>query len=166
MGANLPLRCAAGTPAAKGGFRRRTPIIGSGGGDRQGRPAAARPRASPAHHGLRAARAGQAQLSPCPLDAGAEGSLRGAGARGTRRRRDGERGDVSAAPWFPGGAGLPASIGDGGRGDVRRLRRAGLQREWRSVAGRSEEHTSELPSLMRISYAVFCLNKKTKQQLT
>src|SRR3546814_3931661 len=27
--------------------------------------------------------------------------------------------------------------------------------------GRSEEHTSELPSLMRISYAVFCL-KKTK----
>src|SRR3546814_6842244 len=32
--------------------------------------------------------------------------------------------------------------------------------------GRSEEHTSELQSLMRISYAVFCLkkkNKKTKQ---
>src|SRR3546814_2493895 len=28
-------------------------------------------------------------------------------------------------------------------------------------AGRSEEHTSELPSLMRISYAVFCLKKKT-----
>src|SRR3546814_4425133 len=30
----------------------------------------------------------------------------------------------------------------------------------RSVAGRSEEHTSELQSLMRISYAVFCLKKK------
>src|SRR3546814_10465975 len=29
------------------------------------------------------------------------------------------------------------------------------------VAGRSEEHTSELQSLMRISYAVFCLKKKT-----
>src|SRR3546814_6464145 len=27
-------------------------------------------------------------------------------------------------------------------------------------AGRSEEHTSELQSLMRLSYAVFCLNKK------
>src|SRR3546814_5574279 len=27
---------------------------------------------------------------------------------------------------------------------------------------RSEEHTSELPSLMRISYAVFCLKKKQK----
>src|SRR3546814_6791861 len=29
---------------------------------------------------------------------------------------------------------------------------------------RSEEHTSELQSLMRKSYAVFCLKKKTKQQ--
>src|SRR3546814_1300202 len=29
--------------------------------------------------------------------------------------------------------------------------------------GRSEEHTSELQSLMRISYAVFCLKKKTTQ---
>src|SRR3546814_9295588 len=31
---------------------------------------------------------------------------------------------------------------------------------------RSEEHTSELQSLMRISYAVFCLKKKTKSQNT
>src|SRR3546814_2420578 len=30
--------------------------------------------------------------------------------------------------------------------------------------GRSEEHTSELQSLMRISYAVFCLQKKKKRQ--
>src|SRR3546814_6077398 len=29
---------------------------------------------------------------------------------------------------------------------------------------RSEEHTSELQSLMRISYAVFCLKKKTNQK--
>src|SRR3546814_2646926 len=29
---------------------------------------------------------------------------------------------------------------------------------------RSEEHTSELQSLMRISYAVFCLNKKNQKQ--
>src|SRR3546814_2857654 len=29
------------------------------------------------------------------------------------------------------------------------------------ITGRSEEHTSELQSLMRISYAVFCLKKKT-----
>src|SRR3546814_4501935 len=35
-------------------------------------------------------------------------------------------------------------------------------------AGRSEEHTSELQSLMRISYAVFCLKKKnySKQNYT
>src|SRR3546814_8463269 len=55
----------------------------------------------------------------------------------------------------------------------------GLQKLWDagfSTAGlmlgvaafRSEEHTSELQSLMRISYAVFCLKKKNKQnhQLT
>src|SRR3546814_1704301 len=33
-------------------------------------------------------------------------------------------------------------------------------REIRMVRRRSEEHTSELQSLMRISYAVFCLKKK------
>src|SRR3546814_6998182 len=32
--------------------------------------------------------------------------------------------------------------------------------------GRSEEHTSELQSLMRISYAVFCLKKKKKTNTT
>src|SRR3546814_2680492 len=40
--------------------------------------------------------------------------------------------------------------------------------QWRSTARiamkvRSEEHTSELQSLMRTSYAVFCLKKKKKQ---
>src|SRR3546814_1421428 len=33
---------------------------------------------------------------------------------------------------------------------------------WPKVPNRSEEHTSELQSLMRISYAVFCLKKKKK----
>src|SRR3546814_5947154 len=33
-------------------------------------------------------------------------------------------------------------------------------------AARSEEHTSELQSLMRISYAVFCLKKKTNRHMT
>src|SRR3546814_6940749 len=32
------------------------------------------------------------------------------------------------------------------------------------MAGRSEEHTSELQSLMRISYAVFCLKKKNEEK--
>src|SRR3546814_6635224 len=35
------------------------------------------------------------------------------------------------------------------------------ERHLSGAAVRSEEHTSELPSLMRISYAVFCLKKKT-----
>src|SRR3546814_2551584 len=34
-----------------------------------------------------------------------------------------------------------------------------------AVAARSEEHTSELQSLMRISYAVFCLKKKNYKKL-
>src|SRR3546814_6737607 len=34
----------------------------------------------------------------------------------------------------------------------------------RSIGVRSEEHTSELQSLMRSSYAVFCLKKKTQRK--
>src|SRR3546814_6977866 len=55
-----------------------------------------------------------------------------------RRRRRGHRARPPAPPRD--------------RGDRRRYRGAGFQR--------SEEHTSELQSLMRISYAVFCLKKK------
>src|SRR3546814_8032651 len=36
----------------------------------------------------------------------------------------------------------------------------------RGLGDRSEEHTSELQSLMRISYAVFCLKKKTTPPIT
>src|SRR3546814_2429944 len=38
-----------------------------------------------------------------------------------------------------------------------------LKRRIRRIGARSEEHTSELQSLMRISYAVFCLKKKKRQ---
>src|SRR3546814_2521543 len=38
--------------------------------------------------------------------------------------------------------------------------RRGDQRDDRCLGARSEEHTSELQSLMRISYAVFCLKKQ------
>src|SRR3546814_1619760 len=48
------------------------------------------------------------------------------------------------------------------------LRAGGAARRDRLVDGRiglrSEEHTSELQSLMRISYAVFCLKKKKNQK--
>src|SRR3546814_390099 len=53
-------------------------------------------------------------------------------------------------------AGAPA-VSDPGARIVRAVREAGY-------VVRSEEHTSELQSLMRISYAVFCLKKKTKQK--
>src|SRR3546814_8373456 len=52
---------------------------------------------------------------------------------------------------------------------TQRHRRAALEDDYHRLAGgfervqqRSEEHTSELQSLMRISYAVFCLKKKMK----
>src|SRR3546814_5599647 len=64
-------------------------------------------------------------------------------------------------------------------GRVGRLVTAGIRVHWcrgqdyyddpwhgRWAMDRSEEHTSELQSLMRISYAVFCLKKKKKQTLT
>src|SRR3546814_1503555 len=44
--------------------------------------------------------------------------------------------------------------------DKRKLRNRPLR-----VINRSEEHTSELQSLMRTSYAVFCLKKKTQQTI-
>src|SRR3546814_8839298 len=41
----------------------------------------------------------------------------------------------------------------------------GTDREAHTLHSRSEEHTSELQSLMRISYAVFCLKKKKKKEI-
>src|SRR3546814_4336972 len=43
---------------------------------------------------------------------------------------------------------------------------APIERGRGTVTARSEEHTSELQSLMRISYAVFCLKKKKKTHIT
>src|SRR3546814_9435550 len=56
----------------------------------------------------------------------------------------------------------PACSGARGR-DERGTRATRVNKQ---SGARSEEHTSELQSLMRISYAVFCLKKKTKQQKT
>src|SRR3546814_2988537 len=47
------------------------------------------------------------------------------------------------------------------RNTERVLANAGVER----LLERSEEHTSELQSLMRISYAVFCLKKKKKTKI-
>src|SRR3546814_5513427 len=47
--------------------------------------------------------------------------------------------------------------------NAEKVRLTGRKRE-DSIFYRSEEHTSELQSLMRISYAVFCLKKKTNKK--
>src|SRR3546814_2348672 len=57
------------------------------------------------------------------------------------------RSNVRAQHWF-------------GRFGFRRVEDETLRRT--QLVARSEEHTSELQSLMRISYAVFCLKKKKK----
>src|SRR3546814_4177484 len=54
------------------------------------------------------------------------------------------------------------------RGDVERshVDEATVDQDGGEAAVRSEEHTSELQSLMRISYAVFCLKKKRRNTKT
>src|SRR3546814_2816350 len=66
-------------------------------------------------------------------------------------------GDVGAVPhaFEKGFGGAERAIGD----DAARKTEIAYLHD--GVANRSEEHTSELQSLMRISYAVFCLKKKT-----
>src|SRR3546814_1869373 len=66
------------------------------------------------------------------------------------------------APILRGSGGSPDLQRDGQADPGLRPPAAALQR--RTADCRSEEHTSELQSLMRISYAVFCLKKKNKQK--
>src|SRR3546814_3182113 len=56
--------------------------------------------------------------------------------------------------------------GQSGAGELCRVEGRGYRHDQGARAGtgeRSEEHTSELQSLMRNSYAVFCLKKKTQE---
>src|SRR3546814_3125765 len=80
--------------------------------------------------------------------------------------------------WRAGGSHIHfQSIGRGGTGtlfsrhiaDLLSLRHANAVHDNHVSAAhisRSEEHTSELQSLMRISYAVFCLKKKNTKSIT
>src|SRR3546814_6108905 len=80
-------------------------------------------------------------LFPCTtLFRSRGGAPRGAGGRRRRCRGDDAPAGEQAAAWALGSA------------------------EAQRCSRRSEEHTSELQSLMRISYAVFCLKKKRKTQ--
>src|SRR3546814_5075794 len=92
-----------------------------------------------------AARCRAARRSPCRRPRSGRAALPhiGRSVRSPRRSRRG--GDAAATPPWRRGRRCPRrSQGHGG--------------------GRSEEHTSELQSLMRISYAVFCLKKKKQKQ--
>src|SRR3546814_6134156 len=56
------------------------------------------------------------------------------------------------------------ALGGGALGAVRSGTAMGSAASAAYQLGRSEEHTSELQSLMRISYAVFCLKKKKRDR--
>src|SRR3546814_9698337 len=85
--------------------------------------------------------------------------LRKAAAVKTRKQRPGIA--IAEISLMPCG---PIQTGQNRLGDTARAIAAtgDPQRVIFRVIGRSEEHTSELQSLMRISYAVFCLKKKKK----
>src|SRR3546814_7917293 len=77
------------------------------------------------------------------------------GPRRLRRVRNGERFETRVERVSVDGRFEPRNRAAG------HLRRAPVDRQGIAARGtRSEEHTSELQSLMRISYAVFCLKKK------
>src|SRR3546814_1517907 len=76
---------------------------------------------------------------------------------------DAERPDRTAAARPLLGRAVPAGAGDGVPPDLARLSPAGVLPALERAL-RSEEHTSELQSLIRISYAVFCLKKKNNLQ--
>src|SRR3546814_9135394 len=75
-----------------------------------------------------------------------------------RRKRPGDGRHGGLRGLCPDANHKPHGAGAGGRGVGWRVC---TLRSWSAQWRRSEEHTSELQSLMRISYAVFCWNKKT-----
>src|SRR3546814_3690149 len=88
--------------------------------------------------------------------------------RGHRITLDGERADAAAAALlhlYQRAANEPLSVDNLQLSLVELGASDGASELPALIPGRSEEHTSELQSLMRISYAVFCLKKKNKQQI-
>src|SRR3546814_1627194 len=84
-----------------------------------------------------------------------------------RGRRMSGRTLATQEPRQSDGAAAGAAVGSRAREECQPARCTAqetgrLRRSVRAYSYRSEEHTSELQSLMRISYAVFCLKKKKK----
>src|SRR3546814_2364500 len=100
----------------------------------------------------RAARAAL-HLLAAEFDLGRAADIAREHARDRRAGRQLDIGEVAAVPFLVARArDAERDPGDGRKGGEGR--------------GRSEEHTSELQSLMRISYAVFCLKKNKKHTTT
>src|SRR3546814_6086066 len=108
----------------------------------------------------------------CRSDAGREGGVLLGSLRGVPRLRA----LLALRALRPSGAGCAAEAH--ARGDAGDLRHLPLRDRLHHLRGlfearhelvhlgdRSEEHTSELQSLMRISYAVFCLKKKRNDKI-
>src|SRR3546814_9370146 len=97
---------------------------------------------------------GQYRHIGAPVVARDEGAFFGRGRGAARRAFRGTGGGGGARPDRPGTL------------DFGEARRSSDPRESGGAEPflRSEEHTSELQSLMRISYAVFCLKKKTEKE--
>src|SRR3546814_13901750 len=86
---------------------------------------------------------------------------------GMQRQAIGQKMRLARAGLDGNGARCPVQVLDADArrrpvGNRNRRAVAGAQLGFLTGSGRSEEHTSELQSLMRISYAVFCLKKKKK----
>src|SRR3546814_10146014 len=97
-----------------------------------------------------------------PTKAGAGTAIQPAPAVACRVRRHGRHAGLA-----PGLDRAEANRRSAGRDTARRRRVRRLTGSRCRLCWRSEEHTSELQSLMRISYAVFCLtNKKPNHTLT
>src|SRR3546814_6109504 len=75
----------------------------------------------------------------------------------------GEEGGIPAITLYIGVVFETPDIEGKARTERKRIFADGHGGDWLDI--RSEEHTSELQSLMRISYAVFCLKKKTDSKL-
>src|SRR3546814_17510322 len=75
-------------------------------------------------------------------------------------RRSADLGHASATALARHGAVTTLVSGPGHLPDPSGLKTVHVETAQEMLAARSEEHTSELQSLMRISYAVFCLKKK------
>src|SRR3546814_4443698 len=73
------------------------------------------------------------------------------------------QGPAGAAPERPAAENQPLQRGRQDQQRIHSLDPPVVEGHADAVSVRSEEHTSELQSLMRISYAVFCLKKKQKE---